>query len=121
MIQHELLQSPRRCQPEAIFRQRMRAGHKMARGQHLWCDHPDERAADVQRKQPELGRIDELPVKQRAHGPWQVERLERHVEPPGKRPYVLILGKYARRDENPVGPDAERDSTLLGCGERSWR
>ena len=66
MMQHELPQPLRRCQPVPVLRQRMCAGDEAPRGQHLRRDDVDKRIADAERQQAALRHIDQLSIGQRA-------------------------------------------------------
>ena len=91
--------------------------NQMARAENLRRHDIDKRVRDAQRQQAGFCRLEQPVIRQRAGGARQVEPLERHLQPSGERPHVIVLGKMPRRDQDLIGTDVERKRPLLGCGE----
>ena len=110
----ELPQSLRRGESESIAGEWMCSSHETPGGEDLWRHHVHKRAPYPQRQQARIYRIQEPVVRQRAGGPWDIKPLERHLQPSGQRPHVVVFGDGTRRDQHAIGADTERGGALLG-------
>ena len=120
MSQRELPQALWRGETEAVLWQRMRPRNEMARAQDLRSHDIDERVPDPEREQAGVRRLDEPVIRKRA-GASHIQVLERHMQPGGQRPHIIVFGDVPGGDQHAIGTDIERNRAPFSGRERTLR
>ena len=111
----------RRRQPDVSGKLRARSCERddAARIVRNRRDDPDRPAVDDERKQSNPVGVTDLLIRQRAIGTRGIfQRFEGEPQRRRERHHIGVLGQRPRRDEDPLGPDAELQRARFGGGQQ---